>query len=127
MARFDKNFLKDRARTFFRNAAELMRQGEFDVAAFNFEQASQLYLKHYLFSKIQNFPRTHSISDLIQEVAKIHPQGKKLLTFLRKNKLIAKDLEEVYLTSRYLPIEIPKEKVGLFKKFVSQLRTLLQK
>lgn len=125
MAEFDGNFLRDRADTFFENAAELVKKNKFDIAAFNLEQAAQLYLKHYLFAKTQDFPRLHSLDALLQDVAKIHESPKSVEEFAKNNVVAINDLSEAYLTSRYLPTSFPKEKLEIMKNLVEKLKVLL--
>lgn len=125
MNKFERDFLKDRAKAFFDIAQDLIRKQQFDLAAFNLEQSAQLYLKHYLFKKTEDFPRTHILERLLDDVMKIHNQPDLIGNFRRENILAITDLSEAYLTSRYLPTDFPKEKVLMMKKTVQGLRKLL--
>jgi len=44
--------LKKNAESFYKNARQLYEQGEYNLAAFNVEQAFQLMLKYLLASKV---------------------------------------------------------------------------
>jgi len=48
-------FLRENAESFFRNAEYLYGQGEYNLAAFNVEQAMQLMLKYFLAVKVEIF------------------------------------------------------------------------
>ena len=65
-------FLKERADEFLTNARYLLEKGGYTLAAFNLEQATQLYLKYYLFLKIGDYPRTHSLKELIDDLGQAY-------------------------------------------------------
>jgi len=69
------------------------------MAAFNAEQAAQLYLKATLLELVGDFPRTHSILYLLGELK--HISEEKVEDFIRGNKMRLHTLEDAYLTSRY--------------------------
>lgn len=119
-------FLRKRALNFLSNGKELLKKKVFDIAAFNFEQFCQLYLKHKLFLLIGDFPKTHSIKSLLHELEKV--KGKKVRKFVEKNASVIGNLESAYITSRYLPREFTRDEVKEmftfsreFKKFVDGL------
>lgn len=91
--------LKKRAASFLELARYSLQRGLYDVAAFNAEQAAQLYLKATLLELVGDFPRTHSIIFLLNELKRVG--GKKVEDFVRENKKGLHVLEDAYLTSRY--------------------------
>jgi HEPN domain-containing protein len=91
--------LKKRAASFLELARYSLQRGLYDVAAFNAEQAAQLYLKATLLELVGDFPRTHSIIFLLNELKRVG--GKKVEDFVRENKRGLHVLEDTYLTSRY--------------------------
>jgi HEPN domain-containing protein len=91
--------LKKRATSFLELARYSLQRGLYDVAAFNAEQAAQLYLKATLLELVGDFPRTHSIIFLLNELKRV--SGKKVEDFVRENKRGLHVLEDAYLTSRY--------------------------
>lgn len=118
-------FLRERAERFLRNAKNLLKDEDFDLAAFNFEQATQLFLKYCLFETIGVYPHTHSIAELLLETAKSGLAETKIKELLENNKEIIQDLEQAYITSRYLPISFFKEQVIRMERFVEELKKTL--
>jgi HEPN domain-containing protein len=118
-------FLKERAEKFLRNAKNLLKDGDFDLAAFNFEQAAQLFLKYYLFISVGSYPFSHSIEELLLETLKIHPRKEEIESILENQKEILKDLEEAYISSRYLPSSFLKNQVEKMDQFVENLKEIL--
>lgn len=121
----EQDFLKNRAKKFYKNAVDLLNNETYDLAAFNFEQSAQLYLKYFLFTKIKDFPRIHSAGELLVEIKKVHSFPEKVEKFINENQKIIIDLEECYLTSRYLPASFFKDEVLLMKNFIENLEKLL--
>ncbi|MEM2050075.1 MAG: HEPN domain-containing protein [Thermoproteota archaeon] len=60
--------LRKRAKVFLETSKYLVEKGDYDVAAFNPEQAAQLYLKSTLLEIIGDYPRTQSIIFLLKEL-----------------------------------------------------------
>ncbi len=61
-----------------------MQKGFYDVAAFNAEQAAQLYLKTTLLELVWDLPRTHSIILLLNELKRVG--GKDVEGFVKENR-----------------------------------------
>jgi HEPN domain-containing protein len=121
------NFLKTRAESFFKNAKDLIKKEEYPLAAFNLEQAAQLYLKYYLYLKIRRYPKTHSLGELLKAIGKVYNKKSKVKELIEKNANIIADLDQAYLTSRYLPAEFFKSQLENMKKFVGSLIIFLKK
>jgi len=99
--------MKRRAKNFIFNARHLIEEGIYDLAAFNAEQAAQLYLKATLLELIGDYPRTHSLITLLSELRRVN-EG--LVTgFVRENRLKLHALEDAYLTSRYFLKEFDED------------------
>ncbi|AGT36154.1 hypothetical protein N186_09090 [Thermofilum adornatum] len=60
------NEMVERAKHFYRISDNDASTGRYDIALFHLEQAVQLALKAYLLRTIGDFPRTHSIKDLVE-------------------------------------------------------------
>jgi len=75
-------FLKKRAEQFLRNAKDLFEKEMCALAAFNLEQAAQLYLKYALFRKIRRFPKTHSLREFLTGLGKVYKIEKKIENML---------------------------------------------
>jgi HEPN domain-containing protein len=73
-----------------------LQRGLYDVAAFNAEQAAQLYLKATLLELVGDFPRTHSIIFLLNELKRV--SSKEVEDFVKENKGGLHVLEDAYLT-----------------------------
>ncbi len=121
------SFLEKRAKSFLRDANFAIKEKRWFAAAFHLEQSCQLYLKYYLFKKLKDFPKTHSIVHLLELIGKSYNKEKEIKKILEENKEIISDLEEAYLTSRYLPVEFYEEQIKKMKNFVQKLIIFLKK
>ena len=122
------DFLKERAEKFFRNAQNLFKEGEYDLSAFNLEQAGQLFLKYYIFLRIGDFPKTHFLKRLLRELGKAYEKEEDIEQLLKDNISVISNLEDAYLGARYLPRAFEKEEVRemiiFLEKFLEFLRGL---
>ena len=118
-------FLQERANEFLENAIDLLSQGRYALSAFNFEQAAQLFLKYFLFTKLGDFPKTHSLKRLLKEVGEV-TNKEKIKVFMEKNADVLANLENAYLTSRYFPVEFEKREVENMKDFVEKMNLFLK-
>lgn len=125
MAKAD--FLLKRAKSFLTNAHDLMKKEEYALAAFNFEQAAQLYLKFYLFLRLKDFPKTHSLSELLLDLAEVYEKQEAIKKLREKNASVIGDLEQAYISSRYLPVEFWLPQVEKMGEFVEELINFLKK
>ena len=66
------------------NGIELLEKNILDIAAFNFQQFSELYLKYKLAEISGEYPKTHSIKRLLKELAKLTSTEKRLLISLKR-------------------------------------------
>jgi HEPN domain-containing protein len=115
-------FLRDRAERFLRNGIELFGREEYDLAAFNLEQSSQLFLKYALWRKLGDFEKIHRISQLLADFREVSEDVRGADTFIEKHKEVIADLEAAYLESRYLPAEFFKEQIERMIGFVKDLK-----
>lgn len=125
MARVD--FLKRRAESFFRNGKGLIKDKEYSLAAFNFGQTAQLYLKYYLFLRLRDFPKTHSLNELLTDLSEVYQKEESINKFKEKNASIIGDLEQAYISSRYLPVDFYLPQVKNMEKFVKELKKILER
>lgn len=63
-----EDFLKRRALDFLACAESDFERGRYSLVLFHVEQFLQLYLKHLLYRKIGDFPKTHSIIRLPKDL-----------------------------------------------------------
>jgi HEPN domain-containing protein len=106
-ARDEVELMRKRAIVFLETAKYLSEKGSYDVAAFNAEQAAQLYLKSTLLELVGDYPRTHSAIFLLRELERIGVT--EVSEFIRENKRGLHNLEDSYLTSRYFYKSFDKE------------------
>ncbi len=116
----ETNLLKKRARNFFENAESLANKKIFDLAAFNLEQAAQLFLKSFLLEKKGYYPKTHSLRILLSQVAELDEKAKKLL---EDESLGLALLEDAYITSRYFAREF---EIAEIKKLVEVVQKIIR-
>jgi len=128
MAKGEAEFLKQRAEKFLANGEDLLNKGIFDLAAFNFEQYCQLILKYYLFLEVGDFPKTHFLKDLLTELGKVYKKENSAKKLLDRDVQVISNLENAYITSRYVPSifiegEV-REMLGFCKKLTEFLKNL---
>lgn len=125
MSQAEGQFLQKRAQEFLENAQGLLDEGKYALAAFNFEQAAQLFLKHALFLQLGDFPKTHSLKRLLKELGEA-TQREKLDSFAKENADVLANLENAYFTARYFPVEFEVREVKNMENFVNSLLVLLK-
>ena len=117
MSSKEAELLKRRAIAFLKNAQQLYTQEVYDLAAFNLEQHCELLLKYLLFYYEGFYPKTHSLTELIQRLQRFKKELGELLQ--GENLLYITKLEDAYVNSRLR--EYSKEEVGLLLKFVKEV------
>ncbi|MFN4228165.1 MAG: HEPN domain-containing protein [Candidatus Ratteibacteria bacterium] len=103
-------FLKERAKEFWERGIEDLEKARFNLSAFDFEQAIQLFVKYLIGKKVGDWPKTHYFSDLIRELSSVY-NNKRILTFFSENEIFFSDLEDAYFTSRYFDKKFSKNLV----------------
>lgn len=126
MKKKEGKFLQKRAEEFLENAKDLLAQEKYALAAFNFEQSAQLFLKYFLFTLLGDFPKTHSLKRLLKETSEITNKTK-VEKFMEENADVLANLENAYLTSRYFPVEFERKEVENMREFVKTLLGFLEK
>ncbi len=121
------DFLREKAEAFFNNGKEAVKKKVYFIAAFSFEQAAQLYLKYCLLLKIKDFPKVHGLEKLLFEVGKTYRKQKEANEFLKEQASVIGDLNQAYITSRYLPVEFNRYQVEKMGDFVETLIKFLRK
>lgn len=116
-------FLRQNAASFYGNAEHLYRQGEYNLAAFNVEQAMQLMLKYLLAVRVGDFPRTRSPRGLFREAKDLCPE---LWAFFEKNASVIGNIEGAYIASRYYPTRFEGVEVRDMLKVSSELVGVLE-
>ncbi|MCD6457363.1 MAG: HEPN domain-containing protein [Thermoproteales archaeon] len=119
------DFLKKRAKAFLESAQADFERGNYDLVLFHVEQFLQLYLKHLLFKKIGDYPKTRSLIRLMRSVMKVYNENR-LQEFYEKNLETMYLLEEAYIASRYLPRQYDKEIAERILKFADKVLKVLE-
>ena len=116
----EAELLKERAQMFLENAKRLIEEGIYDLAAFNIEQYCQLFLKYKLLIQTGTYPRTHSLTQLVNELSKL---ASTLSILINKEEylLMLTKIEDAYIGSRYLPRRYSKIEVEAMMRFVVEV------
>lgn len=117
-------FLKERAKGFYDVAVYLLNKGDYALSAFNIEQAVQLELKHFIGTRLGDFPKTHSLKNLFQECIKLCPTLKDLY---EANVNLIGEIEDAYIMTRYYETKYEEREVKNMITFKAQLSPELEK
>jgi|SRR5579875_748964 HEPN domain-containing protein len=117
-------FLKERGLRFYEEAKGDSEKGYYDFCLFHTEQMLQLLLKYLIAIKTDDFPRTHSLSRLFKDVAKLY--GEKVMNLYRENVSTITALHEAYTGARYIDVEFDKEIAAEVLKFGEKFLKLLE-
>lgn len=120
-------FLKKRGKSFLKTADYHIKEKEYALAAFDFEQTLQLYLKYYIFLKLANFPKVHSLEKLLEGIGRIYKKEAEIKKILKENVNLISDLNQAYISSRYLPVEFSREQIRNMERFVKKVIKFLKK
>mgnify|MGYP000392015878 CR=1 FL=1 len=91
-------FLKENAEYFERKAHEAINEKPRFVLFF-VEQSLQLYVKYILARVLEDYPRTHRLRILFQELSKVDENASE---FYEEYSDVMDLIEEAYITARYL-------------------------
>jgi len=116
---------KEKANAFLDTAIYNFEKGRYDLAAFNIEQAVQLYIKTKLLELLGEFPRTHSLVALLRELSRVFKE-EEVERFRKENIGMLTKLSDVYITSRYYTREFYKDEVKELIEFAYKVRRLLE-
>lgn len=123
--KLEVDVLRKRSLMFLEGSKHALNSGFYDLACFLAEQALQLYLKSLLLELVGDYPRTHSIRQLLGElnrVLKLH----ELEEFLNASRARLLALEDAYLMSRYYVREYEKGDAEDMIKLVEELISLFK-
>lgn len=117
-------FLKERASGFYEVAVFLLEKGDYALSAFNIEQAVQLELKYFIWKRLGDFPKTHSLKTFFQECVKLCPALKELY---ESNVNLVGEIEDAYIMTRYYEKEYEEHEIKNMLSFSKILPDELQK
>ena len=97
------NTIIEKSRRFFINAERNMEAGFTDICAFSANQSLDLYLKAILLRESGDYPHTHDIKNLLENLLSISNENvrKKIELILKEKSLVLSLIQDAYLTSRY--------------------------
>lgn len=122
------DFLREKAQEFLDDAKYDISKKKWFLAAFHSAQTCQLYLKYCLFKKYGDYPKTHSLHQLFEELKKAFPKkSKEIGKIQRENASTIGDLNQAYITSRYLPVEFSSDEIQKMLQFTLTLIRFLEK
>lgn len=121
------NFLKEKAEDFFDDAKYNISKKKWFLAAFHLHQTCQLYLKYYLYLKLRRYPKTHSLEELLKGIGKVYSKEKEIEKILKEKASQIGDLDQAYLTARYLPVEFSQNRIENMLSFTKDLLKFLKK
>ena len=100
--------LRKRAGDFLALTGEALGMGSYDVSCFLSEQAAQLHVKSVLLEEVGDYPRAHSIRNLLAEVSRSFGE-EEIEVFLQRNRVRMIALEDAYIIARYAPARYTRE------------------
>lgn len=92
-----------RSRMFLEEARDAYAKQRYDLAVFLAEQGLQLYLKAQLLRVLGDYPRTHSIRQLLAMLSRaLGGEAERVVAdFMKRERSRLSELEDVYIASRY--------------------------
>ncbi|AWR98540.1 HEPN domain-containing protein [Metallosphaera hakonensis] len=103
------SFLKDRAEEFLDTAKYDLSKGYYNLTLFNVEQFIQLFSKYILYLKSGDFPKTHNVLDLLNNVVLLYGDKCNIKDFIIKNKDFLYIIYFSYTQGRYFGTQFSKE------------------
>jgi len=115
---------KQRAGAFLDTARYNLQNKTYDLAAFNIEQAVQLYVKTRLLESTGEFPRTHNLVVLLRQLSSVFKQ-KEVEEFVKNEMEALTKLADIYITARYYTREFYEAEVRNLFTFADKIKELL--
>lgn len=111
----------------FTNLASICLERElYDLACFNAQQGIQLLLKAFTVKKLGYMPRTHSIRELMGNLAK-QLNEEDLNEYVKTHRLELTALEDAYISSRYFVKEFAREDAEDCIRIAKEVSELVQR
>lgn len=108
--------LVNRAIHFFKISSYDADAGRYDIALFHLEQAVQLALKAYLLKTVGDFPKIHSLKELIEVC-----EDECLKKLANEKWYIIDILEDAYIGGRYFIRKYDFREYEESKKFIEEM------
>jgi HEPN domain-containing protein len=114
----------ERARGFYEDAVNDFKSGRFDLAIFHLEQVAQFLIKAKLLEIYGDFPRIHSIKDLLTLLGERFKK-EEIKAFLEENLEGISLLSDAYITARYYFRDFSKEEVERSFELIKKLSRMI--
>lgn len=124
MRKEEVKIFKEKGDAFLDTARYNFENERFDLAAFNVEQAVQLFIKTKLLELIGEFPRSHNLVILLKELSYVFKENE-IEDFIKNEMMGLTKLTDVYITSRYYTREFYEDEVKDLLNFVEKVKRLL--
>lgn len=115
---------KEKADAFLDTALYNFHKERYDLAAFNIEQATQLYVKTKLLEVTGEFPRTHNLAILLKELSNVFRENE-VKEFIKTEMESLTKMADVYVTSRYYTREFYREEIENLFRAANKIKELL--
>lgn len=127
MSHFEEyKYLIERSKRFYETAIIQIEKEYYDLAAFSLEQGLQLFLKATLIKIELEYPRTQSIRRLLELIYEVTEKDE-IKYIMQKFLVELALLEDIYITSRYIPREYRKDEVLKIKETVDEVINVVGK
>lgn len=126
MHKVEVDILKRRSIEYLKEAKIALERGSYDVACFLAEQALQLHLKSALLKVVGDYPRTHSVRQLLGDFIKGTKAGE-AEEFVKANRVRLSALEDAYLMARYFTKDYDKSDAEDMVKLADEATRLTSK
>jgi len=95
-----------------------MRKADLLWFCFLFEQSIQLYLKYLIYKRIGDYPKTHNLKILFDNLNRLI----NISEFISENEEIIDLLTTSYIESRYTMMEYSKKSAEISLKFLDKFK-----
>ncbi len=121
--------LMRRSRMFLEEAREAYQKERYDLAVFLAEQGLQLYLKAQLLRVAGDYPRTHSVRQLLSLLARaLGGEAVEVVSeFSRRMRPRLSELEDVYIAARYTTRVYTREDAKDILETVEEVMRLVER
>jgi len=125
--------LRRRAESMFRLAEKLLNEGEYDLAVFNAEYATQLYVKSILYRLSEEEWRGHSVRILLgvlaleAESGGLKEMSRKVIDFTRRHRRWLAELDEAHTRSIYGIFEYSRDQATALVNIAKSVIELIKK
>jgi len=112
--------LLDRSKKFLDLAKYSIEKGDYDLAAFNLEQALQLYLKAEILKNGARFPHSHDLIELLEFLLKI-TKNETIQNILSEYSVELGSLTDAYIMAMYFIRKYTKDEAEKLLRTVEEI------